>query len=688
MYVKFVQSNVLFYLTFYVSYIILYKKASPWEVHMKKKIPCALLLILSIAVFLTFAVSCKEKSRGEIGIINVDYKEMTYVGNSLKDFSKLFDEQENAKDPRLDNPGLVSETVAVYDADSDGDIDEDDLQAVYDVTVDLKCVHYVDSIYVYYQGDGKSITVEAGTPFKYEFSKTSTGEKYKWTRIDIGGDYRYVNLSFKNGQAPTEILFYGYEVGERDEINTESHKSKPFSYFLGINGNIGDKYSELWCANYFRDYFTWTRAYNKSSYPNPGTHFIMDYWSYDRFYNEMTLAEVSVVPCLMYTSEADSPALEGSDRYSPASYVMYGEFVHQFARRYGFNPNTTDDDIYLEYGAKLYSESEDDINIKWIEIGNEPNGEGNNGYTPYQLAALTSCAYDGHNSTVKAPDGSGVGIKTANPDMKVAMAGLAGINKRYIESMVFWLVNNRPDGTVGLDAFNVHNYCRKQISYNGYTVYTGVCPEIGNIVSDELKELIDYRNKYYPDIEIWLTEFGWDTNQSYETENSAHAYGPYTGRQVQAMWLVRAYFMFAEAGIDRAAMYMCKDVGNEETSVGKYGTSGVVTSDGEYKDSYYYIYTLKNNMNDMYFAEVIDSGNEDVWIYRFENGEGKSCYAVWCPTMDDVRVDNFKLNIDGSNATLVEFRNEEKSGVSSSLEVSDGAVTVNVSECPILVFSD
>ena len=88
----------------------------------------------------------------------------------------------------------------------------------------------------------------------------------------------------------------------------------------------------------------------------------------------------------------------------------------------------------------------------------------------------------------------------------------------------------------------------------------------------------------------------------------------------------------------------------------------------------------------MYFAEIIDSGNEDVWIYRFENGEGKSCYAVWCPTMDNVRVDDFKLNVNGQSATLVEFKNEEKSGVSSTLEVKDGAVSVNVSECPILVF--
>ena len=93
-------------------------------------------------------------------------------------------------------------------------------------------------------------------------------------------------------------------------------------------------------------------------------------------------------------------------------------------------------------------------------------------------------------------------------------------------------------------------------------------------------------------------------------------------------------------------------------------------------------------MGDMYFAEVIDSGNENVWIYRFENGNGKSCYAVWCPTMDDVRVNGYVLDIDGNTATMTEFANLDIDGVSSELTVTNGKVTVNVSEVPVLIFSE
>ena len=93
-------------------------------------------------------------------------------------------------------------------------------------------------------------------------------------------------------------------------------------------------------------------------------------------------------------------------------------------------------------------------------------------------------------------------------------------------------------------------------------------------------------------------------------------------------------------------------------------------------------------MGDMHFAEVIESGNENVWIYRFENDNGKSCYALWCPTMDDVRVNGYTLTIDGTTASLTEFANLELEGISSNLIVTNGTVTVNVSERPILVFSE
>ena len=625
----------------------------------------------------------------EPALVPIDYASMTYVGTSLKDFSALFDEQHTLGDPKKDIEGGVfpsfpSTLVVMYDADGNGDINDKDKEHVYEVTIDLGADHYVECFYVFFDNVGFSVTLETGTPFAYDSSVTGTSSAIGWTRVNVDKNTRYVNVKFNNGKAPMELIAYGTRTGEYDEINTEPHEYKDFNYFLGINGNQSDRVSTLNCGTYFRDYINWLWCFDKSVYPNsPGTTYATTMSKdYDVRFEMLKNSGTHAVPCYMFRAD-DFPTESVSDYMNPETYVMYGEFMFQSALRFGFNENNTKDMIKVLGLQKRFNRNV----ISWIEAGNEPNGEGNDGFSPYELAAFTSTAYDGHCGTVIAPTGSGVGVINANANVKMAMAGLAGVGVRYVQAMAFWLEHNRTDGELGLDAFNVHTYCKKLITYNGYQVYVGVCPEIGKI-TQYVEQLCEWRDKYYPDKEVWLTEFGWDTNTSYATENACHPYADFTAREIQAMWLVRAYFMFAKAGVDRAAMYMAQDLGNEATSTGKYGTSGVISSSGEYKDSYYYIYTLRNKMGDMHFAEVIDSGNENVWIYRFENDKGKSCYALWCPTMDDIRVDGYTLKIDGKTASLTEFANLQIEGVSSPLTVNNGTVTVNVSERPILVFSE
>jgi hypothetical protein len=371
---------------------------------------------------------------------------------------------------------------------------------------------------------------------------------------------------------------------------------------------------------------------------------------------------------------------------------MYAEFVYQYSLRYGNNPNATLDLVKIAKGQKPVINT--DL-VDWIEIGNEPNGEDSNGYTPYQLAAFTSAVYDGHCNTMNSSSGSGLGIANADPGMKVAMSGLAGIQNRYIRAMCFWLEHNRADGDIGIDAFNVHTYCRKTIEYNGYAIEIGVSPEDADLAG-ALADVLDFRNTYYPDKEVWLTEFGWDTNQSYATVNSSHAYAEYTGRQVQAMWLTRTYLILSAIGIDKADMYMCHG-GNDETSVGKYGTCGVIGYEYDEngnevkvkKDSYYYLYTLKNTLGNYTFEEEIEAYDENVLIYKYKTAEGKTAYALWCKTSDGTKADNYQLRIDGEGATLVQNVYGDIDGAQSNLEVDEYSyVSVNVSENPVYVIVD
>jgi len=239
--------------------------------------------------------------------------------------------------------------------------------------------------------------------------------------------------------------------------------------------------------------------------------------------------------------------------------------------------------------------------------------------------------------------------------------------------------------------------------------------------------LVEFRDKYYPNVEVWLTEFGWDTNESYETMTSAHSYADYSSREVQAMWLVRAYLLLAASGVDKATMYMIEDGTDDRTAVGKYGTCGIYACDvrdvyneetGEWetiyngdnmiaKESYYLIYTLKNALGDMRFNRELSSGNDDVWIYEFTGDNGERGYAVWCPTSNDTRVENYQLYIGADGATLITNNFEDHraykdqygnptdvdkyyqtSGDHTRLEVNNGFVSIDVSENPVYVIVD
>jgi hypothetical protein len=159
------------------------------------------------------------------------------------------------------------------------------------------------------------------------------------------------------------------------------------------------------------------------------------------------------------------------------------------------------------------------------------------------------------------------------------------------------------------------------------------------------------------------------------------------------MWLVRAYLLFSSCGIDKATMYMCEDLAYDVEAVGKYGTCGVIGFDKEgksyKKDSYFYLYTLKNTLGDYTFNRELSSGRDDVWIFEYKNADGKLAYAVWCPTQDGTKVADFKLNVNGgSTATLVECVDNDIDGVSTPLTVSNGTVTIDVSENAVFVLMD
>lgn len=657
---------------------------------------------------------------GGLEIIPVNYGEVNavYAGQVNRDFaSKLFDEQD-LSDP-LNKKGTIpssgysltykDKTIkdAVYNPA------EEHANIVFKPVIDLEYKTYVECIYVYYGQNAYPITVRTSDKtVSYDkpeewtaSSETVTDTKpNSWNRIDIGKEVRYILLEYKNGEIPTEVLVYGYYTAEGDIVTTtKAHGLPTVGEMMGMCALVNCDVAKLMPAGVVREYHNVGWSYSYQSFPTSFVTFASPHGLTDNHYNTWVDNYLNVVPCLQWkagdkdevahvydpsTGKLKTDIASYSEKFDPETYIGYAAFVFNYAARYGSNASDALAKV-IEKRTSLDDAKVGTECITWIELGNEPNGEDASGYNAYQLAALTSAAYDGHVKTVGSKyfrdSEYFFGGKNADPNIKLAMAGVAGIQNVMVGTMVYWMKANRSDGSVAMDAFNVHTYFPRTFVMNGQNITVGISPEEFGL-ADAMSKLVNFRDKYYPEKEVWLTEFGWDTAQSYVAPTAAHAYGEYTGRQVQAMWLVRAYLILSAIGVDKATMFTGEPDGvSEDTNVGKYSTCGLIARDGTKKDSFFYVYTLKNTLGGYTFVREIDAGTPDVWIYEYQNADGDIAYALWCPTSDGTKVNNFKLNINANGATLVENVNGATEGKKTELDVVDKTVTVNVSENPIYI---
>lgn len=663
-------------------------------------------------------------NRGEIstvrvggsGEIPISYeKAQVYHGEVLNSFRSLFDED-------------ITTRLGVIFPDS-GDTAElygSNLAPI----IDLEYMHYVTKVNLYYSEAGSSVTVRwSDSPLDF-MSDNLLWDGYKeaisqqgWNEILVNAKARYIQIIFKDGYSPYEVEAYGYQCGEGDEISTEKPSTLPLlGDMIGMCGFVAGggghtPIEHVSAAGVLREYHNFGWSYLPSRYGAQSNVFTSTWMgNFDYEYRAYKEAGLNVIPCIQWNlgneetisykvDENNLPVYSNGElvrstfweRFNPHTYFVFADNVFAFSARYGSNSSP-----YLFETMKKHCSDVPSVGqgtIEWIELGNEPDGSWNgihNYLSAYQLAAATSAAYDGHCGTMVTPstDGYHLGGKNADANIKLALAGVSGVSNEYITALCYWMKANRQDGKAAFDAFNVHHYMTKQIELpNGSTAYVGISPEEANLAG-LLSDLIEIRDKYYPEKEVWITEFGWDTNQSYATTTSAHAYGEYTGRQVQAMWLTRAYLLLSAVGIDKADMYMAHDTGVEEISVGKYNTCGVIAfeydENGEKvqvkKDSYYYIYTLKNTLGDYRFDSEIEAYDDNVMVYKYKTDDGKTAYALWCKTSDGTKVDNYQLAIDSDSATLVEAVYGDIDGSCKTVFADQyGYVSVNVSENPVYI---
>jgi hypothetical protein len=304
-------------------------------------------------------------------------------------------------------------------------------------------------------------------------------------------------------------------------------------------------------------------------------------------------------------------------------------------------------------------------------------------FQPEEFAAMSSADYDGDLGHM----GKTFGIKNADPQAKLVMGGLAGLSLDYVKTMKAWADTHR-NGSFPADVINFHHYSNDggEQQQQGHG---GVSPE-----ADTLREraavLVDYCYRNLPGKEVWVTEFGYDTNPM--SPQRAPVIGHYSQEEVQGQWLVRSYLALAAAGVDRAAMYMLRDVNASDAT--QFSSSGLTSSKEtgwKPKPSWFYVHTLHDRLAGMRFGGELPSGNTKVKVYRFASvTKPGGAYVLWCPTSDGTIVPQYALSLLGkpAKALQVTLTAGQAAGITNPLPIPKNTVILDVSERPVIVLVD
>lgn len=614
---------------------------------------------------------------------------MFYNFSTKGDAALWVDEQALANDPATGNGG---QPTTIF---SPGWVNADIYYPAY-VVLDLGRTYALSSLWLFDANDSDSLFIYTGNPASWGNKKSILLNTFNsWREVSLQQTTRFLKFELVGPSTRVaEIVLYGTPVGSPAPLPVPVPLPKPFMRdFFGINGFVNDPYDKLSCVNNLREYHNWSwdegnldttyqgypnnqYAWNPSWVSGPGWGFY-----FDDFYTDLRSNAITVSPDLQgaahyITGFVDSllqhkPLSAGENPMLAASYIEHADYMFQFAARYG---KTAVPVVQLKLKSDQQPKTGTSL-VRYLENWNEPDKWWftRAGYfRPDEFATLCSADYDGHEGVL----GLGKGMKTADPHIKMVMAGLASLNLEYVRCMKLWSDFNRTNGFPA-DVLNFHHY-----SENGLH---GISPEADSL-KQKLARLVQYRDTYLPGKEIWLSEFGYDTQP--ESVQAAVAIDTNDIYEVQGQWILRSFLEAAASGIDKAYMYMLRDANALDPN--KYNSCGLTNElwyGHQPKKSWFYVNTMNQQLKNMRFEREVNSGNAKVSVYQFNSQNADTLvYAVWCRTSANTIINNFELNVGaGAIVKLTLPMDQKPNGHKTTLTVQSGKVSFRVTERPVFV---
>ncbi|WP_461138698.1 carbohydrate-binding protein [Spirosoma pomorum] len=528
-------------------------------------------------------------------------------------------------------------------------------------------------------------------------------------KLDVPvSNIRYLVLSIQ-GELPTEIELYGTYTGVSSARAGQPAKPVKLRDMFGVNAyewNFEDgetpwqiNETKMNAAKSFtgvRHYMDWQKlesAQGVYSY-NPT---ISGGWNYDAIYERCKQANIEILACLktlpdwMLATYPDGerdaenvPVRYGKDFTQPVSYIEQAKVAFQYAARYGSNPNVDPALLSVHNTPRWHADTPNSVKIglnliKYIECDNERDKwwKGRKAYqNAREYAANLSAFYDGHKNTM----GPGVGVKNADPNMKVVMMGVV-TGPDFVRGMVDWCKEFRgykSDGTVDLcwDVINFHLYTDNGSMTQSGTSTRGAAPEVTS-ANTILEQFVKVSREQSYDMPVWITEAGYDVNQG--SPLKAIPVGDKSALQTQGDWILRTSLFAARLGIDKVFFYQMYD--DNGSSGGMFGTSGLINADMSRRPAADFLLQTGKLFGDYIYKETTHA---DPIVDRYELN-GKSMYMLVVPD-ERARTLNYTLDLNGAGSAKI-YRPKAGSADMEVEEVvaSSGHVSLTVTETPLFV---
>lgn len=200
----------------------------------------------------------------------------------------------------------------------------------------------------------------------------------------------------------------------------------------------------------------------------------------------------------------------------PQYYKTYAKLCMALALKYGGVKNDAlMETLEIETSPSL---GESGLNlISGIEDENEPDMTTRSTWidvdAPSEYYARTEASADGLGNRLVDEDGNVLKGIHIDPNMKAIAAGYAGVGAGYTMSGIQHILGYRAN-TLGSDVFNIHCYPSSSsldgfpADGNQHAVPYDVWSDMESSSVNHPRKLAEFRNKYFPNKETWVTEFG------------------------------------------------------------------------------------------------------------------------------------------------------------------------------------